>query len=452
MNRMKRWKHILELAWPLIIANSFWNLQITIDRIYLGHYSTAALGAAIAVMGLFWTPMALLQQTAAYLTTFVAQYFGAKRFHMIGKAVWQSVYVSVVGGLLFLLLIPLSSAIFDLIGHSENVRVLEIEYFRALCYSALPTALVAAASSFFTGFGNTKTVMWINCVGLIANVVLDYIFIFGHFGFPALGVAGAGYATALANYFSAAFGFYLVLSKAYEKEFGIRSGWRFDFDLMKRYIRFGLPSGLQWALEGLAFTVFLVFVGRMENGDAALAASGIAVTIMMLAILPPMGVAQAISVLVGQYLGEKKAELAESASWSGLQIALMYIVTMGISFILFPEFYLSWFHNSENPALWSQVTTIVPFLLMFIALFTCFDSMNLIFSFALKGAGDTRFVSMVALFLPWPLMVLPTYLLKHTHGAVYWAWGAASVFVISQAMVFLGRFRGGKWKKMSVIS
>ena len=74
-SRAQRWKQILAIAWPLIVANSFWNLQLTIDRIYLGAWSTEALGAAMAVMGVFWTPMALLQQTAGYVTTFVAQYF-----------------------------------------------------------------------------------------------------------------------------------------------------------------------------------------------------------------------------------------------------------------------------------------------------------------------------------------------------------------------------------------
>ena len=93
----------------------------------------------------------------------------------------------------------------------------------------------------------------------------------------------------------------------------------------------------------------------------------------------------------------------------------------------------------------------VPYLLMYAALFTTFDSMNLIFSFALKGAGDTRFVSLVALMLPWPIMVLPTILMREWEGAVFWAWGAASVFGITQALVFCHRFLGGKWKSMSVI-
>ena len=406
----------------------------------------------MAVMGVFWTPMALLQQTAAYVMTFVAQYFGAKRFQMIGPAVWQAIFLSVVGGILFLFFIPASGILFKWIGHSEGMQVLESQYFASLCYSALPTALVAVASGFYTGLGNTKIIIWINCVGLIANVIFDYLLIFGNLGFPALGVAGAGYATALANWASAIYGMVLIFRKTNETEYKMRSGWRMDMDLMKRFIQYGVPSGLQWALEGLAFTVFLIFIGRMSNGDAALASSGIVVTVMMLAILPPLGVAQAVSVLVGQHLGEKKPELAASSAWSGLQVALMYIVTMGVSFLLFPKFYLSWFHNPNDEVLWNQVSIIVPYLLMYVALFTSFDSMNLIFSFALKGAGDTKFVTLVALVLPWPLMVIPAWFVKDWEGAVYWAWGAASLFIVVQALVFWRRFVGGKWKKMSVIN
>ncbi|HYX39395.1 MAG TPA: MATE family efflux transporter [Oligoflexus sp.] len=449
--RTDRWKTLLRLAWPLIIANSFWNLQLTIDRVFLGQYSTEALAAAMAVMGVFWTPMALLQQTAAYLMTFVAQYFGAKETRMIGPAVWQALYLSVAGGLLFLGLIPMADTLFTMIGHSSQVRPLEVEYFQAICYSALPTALVAACSSFFSGLGNTRTVMWINCVGLIANVILDYVMIFGKFGFPAWGVAGAGYATALATWCSAIYALYLVFQKKHEQDFAVRSGWQVNWSLMKRYLRFGLPSGLQWALEGLAFTVFLIFVGRMTNGDAALASSGIVVTVMMLAVLPPMGVAQAVSIQLGQYLGDKKADLAEACTWSGLQLSLMYIFTVGLTFLLFPHFYLNWFHNPTQQDLWNQVSIIVPYLLMYVALFTCFDSMNLIFSFALKGAGDTRFVTLVALTVPWPLMVAPTWFIKDWDGAVYWAWGAASFYIIFQSFIFLARFKGGKWKSMSVI-
>ena len=449
--RRQNWASILKIAWPLIVANSFWNLQLTIDRVYLGHFSTEALAAAISVMGVFWTPMALLQQTASYVMTFVAQYFGAKREDMIGGAVWQSLYVCVVGGFLMLLLIPLAPAIFRMVGHSPSVQALEVEYFAALCYSAMPAALVAAVSGFYTGLGNTQIIIWINVVGLIANVIFDYVLIFGAFGVPRMGVAGAGYATALANWASAAFSLWLIFSKKYELAYKMRSSWKWNVEMMKRFIRFGLPSGMQWALEGLAFTVFLIIVGRMPNGDAGLASSGIVVTVMMLAVLPVLGIAQAVLALVGQHLGEKKPREAELAAWSGLQVSEMYILLISITFVLFPQFYLSWFHNEENAALWQQVSEMVPILLLFVATFIFFDTVNMVFSFSLKGAGDTRFVTLVALTIPWPIMVLPTYLMRDWENAVYWGWAAASAFSIAQAGVFTLRFREGKWKSMSVI-
>jgi multidrug resistance protein, MATE family len=200
MTRLNRWKEILHVAWPLIIANSFWNLQLTIDRIFLGMFSTEALGAAMAVMGVFWVPMALLQQTAGYVTTFVAQYHGAKEDHKIGGCVWQAFHVSIIGGIGFLLLNLLSPKFFAMVGHTPVVQELEIAYYNSLAYSALPTALVAAISGFFTGLGKTQIVMGINLTGLVLNAILDYLLIFGNLGFPKLGVEGAGYATAIATY------------------------------------------------------------------------------------------------------------------------------------------------------------------------------------------------------------------------------------------------------------
>ena len=447
----ERWKRVLHLAWPLIVANSFWNIQLTIDRVFLGQYSTLALGAAMAVMGVFWVPMALLQQTAAYSITFTAQYKGAGQNEKIGSAVWQATYLSVIGGLLFLGLIPLSDFIFSHMGHSPALQELEIEYFKSLAFCALPTALVAGLSGFYTGLERSKMVMWINGVGMIANIVLDYLFIFGNLGFPELGVAGAGYATAGANFIAAIFACYFFFSKKTHAEYGTRSGWQWSWPLMKRFCRYGIPSGAQWAIEGLAFTVFLIFIGQLPNGESALVASGIAVTILMLAILPALGVGQAVSSLLGQHLGNNKPEEAEKITWAGVKIAFIYIAAIASTFVLFPNFYLSWFASEQNPAQWAEVTVIVPYLLMMIAAFVGFDCFNMVLASALKGAGDTKYVTLVALFVPWPLMVLPMYFFRTHEQGVYWGWSFATLFIITQAMVFYFRFKGGKWKDMRVI-
>lgn len=442
---------ILNLAWPLIVANSFWNLQLTIDRIYLGSFSTEALAASMAAMSVFWAPMALLQQTASYVTTFVAQYTGSNNSKMIAPALWHSVYLGIGGGLLFLLFIFFSIPFFNLVGHAQNIKVLEIEYFNVICFSALPMALIGSFSGYFTGISRTKMVMLINVAGLIANVILDYLLIFGNFGFKAYGMVGAGYATVIANFVSVLFGFALLAYHSTSLSYSLFTSFALKKDLMFRYFKYGVPSGLQWSLEGLAFTVFLILIGRLQNGEAALAASSIAVTVMMLSVLPSIGVAQSVMAKVGESLGEKRPKLAESYAWAGVQVSAIYMSFVGLTFFIFPGFYIHLFESSGNPKLWREVENIAPIILMFIAFFTSFDSIYLNLSFALKGAGDTKFVSLVALLMPWPIMVLPVYLLRDQPNAVYYSWLASTIYVILTVLIILARFRGKRWQKMSVI-
>jgi multidrug resistance protein, MATE family len=245
--------------------------------------------------------------------------------------------------------------------------------------------------------------------------------------------------------------FALLFNRKNEVEFKLRSAWRLDIPLVRQFLKFGLPSGLQWALEGLAFTVFLIIMGRLTNGDAALASSSIAVTVMMLSVLPSMGVAQAIMTLVGQSMGEKKPEKAEQVTWDGVKISSIYMGCVSLTFIFFPEFYLSWFQNNDNAALWEEVMQVAPRLLTIVGIFTLFDSMYLNISFALKGAGDTRFVSLMALTVPWPLMVVPAFLVRDFAHAETWAWSFTAVYSFVITAILVQRFRTGKWKSMSVI-
>ncbi|MCB1197105.1 MAG: MATE family efflux transporter [Deltaproteobacteria bacterium] len=447
----QKYKEVLRLAWPLIIANAFWNIQLTVDRIFIGEYSSLGLGAVIAAGIVFWVPMALLQQTSAYVSTFIAQYSGSKQPEMIGTAFWQAIWIALIGGSLFLLLLFPTPYLFSIFSHSQEMQALEVIYFKAICWSALPTAIVAVCSGFFTGIEKTATIMKINAAGMMANILFDYVLIFGHWGFPELGVKGAGYATSLAALVAMIYGLMVVIRADPTNLYKITSSIKLHTDVFRRFLIYGVPSGLQWSLEATAFTVFVVFIGRLPNGDASLTATSIALSIMHLSVLPSIGVAQAIGVLVGKSLGQSAPDKAETFSWAGVRIVAIYMLTMGISFILIPDFYINWFAPRVGTDVWLQAQHIAVFLLMFMALFTLFDSMNFVLSFALRGAGDTKFISWVSLLVPWPLMVIPTWMVsKHAQG-IYYAWGFASFYIIVLAFIILFRFRGGKWKKMRVI-
>jgi multidrug resistance protein, MATE family len=441
-------QELLRLAIPLILSSSFMTLQIAIDRALLSRASSGAVAASMPAAALYWTALALFMFTANYATTFVAQYTGAGRPERVGAVIWQAFYFSVASGIAFLGLIPLAGPLIALGGHEPAVQVLEITYFRCLCFAALPALIVASVNSFFAGRGQTWTVAAIDATGMSVNALMAYSLIFGHFGLPALGIAGAGIATVIGSSTSALMALILFFRPQYRAVFGTLVAWRFDGELFRRLMRFGLPNGVQWMLDGLAFTAFLQLVGRL--GVVNLAATNIAFTINLVGLLPMLGMGQAVGVLVGQMLGKNRPDLATRATYNGFWLALIYIGAGVAVYIFAPEACMYFFRNDAD-ANGPEVAAIVPVLLRFVAVYALFDTMNIVFSFALRGAGDTRFVTVVALFLAWPIMVLPTYLAGRYGWGLYWPWAFASAYVISLGFTFLGRFLAGKWKTMRVI-
>ena len=440
---------LLALAWPLIVSNSFTTIQVTIDRLFLSWYDPDAATACVAAMMVFWLPFVLLWATAGYVATFVAQYSGAGRPRRTGPAVWQGMYFAILTGLGFLVGLPLAGPAFQLVGHSPKIQALEAEYFRCLCWFALPALITAVTSAYFSGRGDSVVVIYINAVGTAVNAVLDYALIFGHFGFPQLGIAGAGWATVAGAWASAAVGFALMARRRYRQENATLSGWRFDGALFWRVMRFGIPSGVHWALDIAAFNAFVILIGQF--GDNDLGATGLVITINGLAFIPMIGVGQAVTILVGRYLGENRPQLAERMTWLGLAVAGGYMFLVSVLYVAAPSLFIGPFRGDNDPVAWQPLADKVALLLWFVAVYSIFDAANIVLSFGLRGAGDTVFVSFVSLILPWPVMVVPTWLAVKYGWGLYWAWAFASLYICLQAVCFYVRFRGGRWRTMRVI-
>src|SRR3954469_9736967 len=213
-------REVFALAWPLIVSNSFFTLQIALDRALLARHASETVGAAMPAVLLFWTPFALLQFTTNYVSVFVSQYVGAGRPHRVGPAVGQSLYFAVVAGLVFLAVVaPLAGPVVALAGHTPALQADEAVYLRCLAFAALPTLLTAAASSFFTGRGDSRTVLVINAAGFTVNGFLCVALIGGQWGFPAWGIAGAGWATVAGSWAAAVVALALMLRPRYRAEF-----------------------------------------------------------------------------------------------------------------------------------------------------------------------------------------------------------------------------------------
>ena len=442
-------QEMLRLSWPFILSNSCWTLQIVLDRVLLSRSSTEAVGAGLSAVMMFWSVLSLFQWTTNYATAFVAQFIGAAQPRQVGAVIGQALWFALFGGLAFLLLLPLAQPLVSLSGHAPELQRLEVIYFQCLCFSALPFLVTAAASSFFAGRGDSATVLLINVVGLAVNAFWAIVLIFGYLGFEPMGIAGAGWATVAGTSVSAVLALALTMRRRYVQIYGNVSGWGFDRVLFTRLLYYGIPQGIGTSLETLAFSTFLIFVGRL--GTAELAATSIACTLNLVGFLPLMGIGQAIEVLVGQYLGADQPEHAERAAWTGLLFCTTATVGVAAAYLLIPGWLVAPFQTQNDPAGWAEVAERVPLLLSFVAVYCLFDCLNIVFSFALRGAGDTRFVTLVAVAVSWPVMVVPTALAWYFNWGLYWAWGFASAYVMLTALIFLARFRQGNWKQLRII-
>jgi len=441
---------VLKIAIPLILSTGAYSIQQFIDRMFLSWYSAEAIAAAMPASILSFSLLCFFIGTASYVGTFVAQYYGAKQYDYIGRITWQGIYFSVVSVLFMLLVIPFADTIFGLAGHPEGVRRLEVDYFVILSLGGVFPVLSSAVSGLFSGLGRTWTVMWVNVIATVINAVLNYLLIFGKAGFPEMGIRGAGIATVISAVVATILFFYLMLTSEYRNVFGTWSGRGYNSGLMRSLIKFGSPAGVQFFLDMLGFTLFVLLVGRI--GTVELAATNIAFNISMLCFMPMVGLGIAISVMVGQSIGENNPDLAAYSTWSGTHISFAYMFVVAAAFVAFPGVFLSPFGKNADPEAFRPIFDYGVVLLRFVAAYTLFDTMNIIFSSALKGAGDTPFVMKAVVTLSWLMMVLPTFIaIVMFNQHLFVAWGFATGFIVVLAFIFLARFLKGKWRSMSVI-
>jgi MATE family multidrug resistance protein len=442
-------RELLALAAPLIVSQGFMTVQVFVDTVLLSWYDPRAMAASFPAVMWFWLLLGPLQVTAGYTSTFVAQYTGAGRPRRVGPAVWQGVHFALLAGAGLLLLIPAAGPLIAVGGHSAALQGLEVTYLRCLAFASLPMLLMAAVNGFFAGRGKTWTVLCVEAFGTTVNVALALVLVFGRLGFPELGIAGAGWATVAGSWASALLALGLLLSKPYREEYATASGWRLERDLFGRLMRYGGPAGTQVFLDVLVFNLFVQMVGRL--GEAAMGATTLTVRLNMIAFLPMMGLGQAVCILVGQRLGADRPDLAERSAYTGLKWAFGYMCSVAAVYLLLPGLLVSLFEGGRDPEDFAAVAALVPGLLVCVAVYSLADAVNMTFAFALRGAGDTRFVTAATFCLAWPIMVIPTYLVVRAGGSVYWTWWFATAHIFAMAACFFLRFRTGKWKSMRVI-
>ncbi len=441
------------MALPLVVQTAFWSIMWFIDRLYLSWYSQEATAAALPGGMFHWVMICLPTGIASFVNTFVAQYHGAGRPQRIGLAVKQGIWFGWLTVPLFLLAVPLAPRLFSLTGHTASMQQLEVIYFQILALGAGAVVISNAQSSFYTGRGFTGIVMLVNCAGTLLDISLEYVFIFGAFGLPALGIAGAALTTVISNWATVLM-FWLLMRRPQERAtYGLDDN-RFDWEIFRRLVHYGLPSGLPQLIEGGAFTILTNAVAAVSL--VAGAATSLAFTINAVAFVPMIGLNIAVSTLVGQKLGENRPDLAARATWTSLVLAMLYTGLCAALYLAVPAWFLTLhtaFSSDPNfPAV--RQTTIT--LLWFVALYCFFDATQIVLVGALRGAGDTRFVLVNATLISAMAIVTGMFLQERyawqeTGYGLYGWWWVMTGWLLALGISYLVRFIQGRWKEIRVI-
>ncbi|MEW6531131.1 MAG: MATE family efflux transporter [Thermodesulfobacteriota bacterium] len=446
------YREVIRIAGPLILATGSLTLTLFVDRLFLAWHSEASVAAASPAGITYFTLCSLFMGTAQYVNSIVAQYHGAGDRPACARAVWQGIFFAIISMPFILACIPLGWWIFAWSAHGEKLVQLEQDYYTLLMMGGLLLPMNAALSSFFSGRGKTWTILWGNALGNGVNTVLAYVLIFGKLGLPELGIRGAGIATAISQVCPVIYWGYLFLSPQQQEAYQTRRQLRWDRGLFLLIVRYGIPAGLQLFLDVAAFALFVLLVGRL--GERDLAVSNIVVSIEMLSFLPMWGMSIATATMVGQYIGGDKLRVAEKSVRSALKLAFVYMGIMSFLYLLFPATFLELFrsgaHSEEG---FQEIVAKGATILRLVAVYSLFDTLFIIYSGALKGAGDTRFAMWAQVLLAWFVFVPPVYLLiQYFNASLTIAWTWSVVYVILLGLVFRSRYRTGLWKQIRMLN
>ncbi|MDR1928503.1 MAG: MATE family efflux transporter [Endomicrobium sp.] len=443
------YKEFLKISIPLFISTSIGSIQLFIDRIFLSMYSKEAFTAATLAGILYWSVECIFFGTVAYIDVFVARYYGAKKYHLIGPAIWQGVYLTFLSAFLIFFISFFSNQFFTNIGHIDIIAKEESKFFRILCYGAFPNIVNAALSSFYSGRCKTRTVLLINFLSVVLNIILDFCLIFGNYFFNEMGIIGAALSTNISSIIVMIIYIFLIASKKYKYTYNTMC-FNFNFPFFKKLIHYGLPNGIEFFFDFIGFGIFMMIIGKL--GEAEFTASTIIATVNYIFSMPIVGIGMATSIMVSNYLGKNQSILAKTSVKSAIHIVLIYLIFIIFILLSFMNKLIHIFSSIIHDNFINSINVTIRNLLIISSIYLIFNACSIVFAAAIKGAGDTIFVLKKLIFYSILLEIIPAYIsIIIFHQGVYLAWIFLLFSIIALFFSFYFRYKSNKWIETRVI-
>jgi putative MATE family efflux protein len=433
---------VWSLAWPVIISfalDSILGLAAMLMVGRLGAEAVGAVGLATQILGAVRAGIAAVGTGTVAL---VARYIGANDRDNAEEVLKQSVVWGVlVSTVIAIPVIVFAAPLMSLFQVHGKMAAMGARYLQVVMLAEPFQGVFLMCASALRGAGDTRTPLWIGGIIDVLAILLNYVLIFGKFGFPQMGVDGSAVATLIAIAIGGLLFFWalsldgMVLNFRWHRLLPDRAlGWRI--------LRVGNPAAIEQLVIQFGFVAYVAFVA--SYGDKEVAAYFIGVRILALSFLPGFGFSNASATLVGQGLGAGDPEFSRKAGWISTQLSIVLMSAMGLLFIVFAR---------PIARLFIDDPTVIDYTVAFMYALGAAQPLMAIdwtITGALRGAGDSQFPLYGSLAGFYGMRLFLTILIAWHHGPIIWIWWSLLADYIVRSTMKTLRFRGGKWATIQV--
>ncbi len=431
-------KETIKLAIPLSLGQFGHILMGIVDTIMVGGLGAASLAAAALVNGIFAILMVFGIGLSIAITPLAAVEKGAKRTTEFGGLLSNSLLINVTAAMILAAILFFGAGILGYLNQPVEVVKAGIPYLKIIGISIIPIMFFQTYRQFLEGISDAKPPMYINLLANLANAFLNWVLIYGKFGFPELGLNGAGLAT-LCTRGLMALSLYLYVrrSKKYIGVVSKTSFSSFDITKIKKLLSIGLPSGLQLITEVAAFSFIGIMIGWI--GTVELAAHQVALNLASATFMVMLGISAAGTIRVGNAVGEKNNQKIRSAGFSSIILCISIMFVFAILLIIFKDL-LPYAYISDY-----KVVKVVSKLIIIAAIFQIFDGLQASSAGVLRGLTDVKF-PMFVIFAAYWIIGIPfgAYLCFYANFGLYGIW-----IGIVAALIFVGSVLFFRFNKLS---
>jgi MATE family multidrug resistance protein len=436
-NLRREFRPMLRLAVPLAMAELGWMAMGFVDIVMAGPLGPVAIGAGSLGNMLFFPLVICGTGMLLGMDTLAARAFGARDLRecrrILINGLWMALGLTPLLATALWLTIPLLRST----GTNPRVMALVVPYLKALLWGIFPLVCYSALRRYLQAMNIVKPLTFAVISANLINLAGDWALMYGHLGAPAMGLTGSAWSTSIARVYIA-----VVLAGAVlweERKAGnpiFLMSWKPELARIRDLCRLGLPVAMQILIEGGVFGVVTVLAARLD--EASLAAHSLAVNVVSITYMVPLGISSAAAVRVGQAFGRRDGHGIAIAGWTALLLSGIFMGGAGLALALLPR-WIIWIYTRD-----AAVIGVGAGLLRIAALFQLFDGFQVVAGGALRGLGDTRSPMLAHLAGYWVIGMPVVYVSCFSFGwgaQGIWAGLCLALILIGIALVWVWRWR-----------